>query len=248
MIAQERHTKILLELKTKSPITVAELSRVLDTSESTIRRDLIYLAEMGKLKKVHGGAMGIESPFEMAEADFLTKSRMCVEEKEKIAEYAASLIHDDDFIFVDSGTTIEKLIDYITNTKAVFVTNGVMQAKKLILKGCKAYVIGGELKLATEAIIGSEGLNSIKKYNFTKCFMGTNGITLNEGFTTPDIDEALIKTEAMNRAHVAYILADHTKFGKTYPITFSGIGKACIITDRLDDKRFSEQTVVKEVL
>lgn len=248
MIAQERHTKILLELKAKSPKTVAELSEALKTSESTIRRDLIYLAEMGKLKKVHGGAMGIETPFEIAESDFLTKSKMCIEEKDKIAKYAATLIDDDDFIFIDSGTTTEKLIDYITNTNAVFVTNGVMQAKKLISKGCKAYVIGGVLKLATEAIVGSEALNSIKKYNFTKSFIGTNGITVNEGFTTPDIEEALIKTEAVNRSHVAYILADHTKFGKTYPITFAGIDKACIITDKLNDERYSEQTVVKESL
>lgn len=247
MIAQERHNKILLELKTKSPITVAELSESLATSESTIRRDLIYLAKMGKLKKVHGGAIGIKSPFEIIEDDFLTKSRICVEEKKKIAEYAATLINDDDFIFIDSGTTTEKLIDYITNTKAVFVTNGVVQAKKLILKGCKAYVIGGAIKLATEAIVGSEGLNSIKKYNFTKSFIGTNGITLNEGFTTPDIDEALIKTEAVNRSNIAYVLADHTKFGKTHPITFAAIDKACIITNRLDDKKYSERTVIKEV-
>ena len=61
MLAQERYGKILEILKTKSPVTVIELTQMLATSESTIRRDLISLEEMGKLKKVHGGALNRHS-------------------------------------------------------------------------------------------------------------------------------------------------------------------------------------------
>lgn len=45
--------------------------------------------------------------------------------------------------------------------------------------------------------MGAEGLRSLKTFNFTKSFMGTNGIELNAGFTTPDMEEGLIKEEVI---------------------------------------------------
>ncbi|MCC8192794.1 MAG: DeoR/GlpR family DNA-binding transcription regulator [Ruminococcus sp.] len=249
MLAQERYARILDILKTKSPVTVTELTRALDTSESTIRRDLISLDEMGKLKKVHGGALAIESAFNISEDDVLTRSKLNVEEKMAIGEYAATLIKNDDFVFIDAGTTTECLIDYIaSNSRATFVTNGIVHARKLVQKGLKAYVVAGQLKLATEAIVGAEGVLSMEKYNFSKCFMGSNGVSIKEGYSTPDAEEALIKRQAMNRSYMRYILADNSKFGKIHPVTFAAIEAACIITDRCDDDRYKDVTVVKEVL
>lgn len=247
MLTQERQSMILQILQQRKAVTVAELTQELDTSESTIRRDLITLAEMGKLNKVHGGATTLEDGFSAFEEDVATKSVMNVDEKDEIARYAASLINDDDFIYIDAGTTTEKLIDYITNTKATFVTNGIVHAKKLIQRGCKAYVIGGELKLSTEAIVGADGISYIKKYNFSKCFIGTNGISIEHGFTTPDLEEALLKKEVISRSYISYIVADHTKFGKITSVTFADIDQACIITDRIADDKFKAATIVKEI-
>lgn len=249
MLAQERYGKILEILKNKSPVTVVELTHILGTSESTIRRDLISLEEMGKLKKVHGGAMAIESAFNILEDDVITKSKMNVEEKKAIGEYAAALIKNDDFVFIDAGTTTEGLIDCISpNIRATFVTNGIVHARKLVQKGLKAYVVAGQLKLATEAIVGAEGVLSMEKYNFSKCFMGTNGVSLREGYSTPDMEEALIKRQAINRSYKRYILADNSKFGKIHPVTFAAIKTSCIITDRCDDDRYKEVTEVREVM
>lgn len=248
MLTQERFSLILNILKDKKTVTITELTQELKASESTIRRDLSQLDKLGKLHKVHGGAVVIEDDsFSMFEASVEAKSSLNIEEKAAIGKYAASLINNEDFVFIDAGTTTEHLIDYINNTKAVFVTNGIVHAKKLIQRGCKAYVIGGELKLATEAIVGADGISNLKKFNFTKCFIGTNGISLDKGFTTPDLDEALIKREAIERSYMRYVLADHTKFGKVLSVTFSNIENACIITDFLPDDKFRKTTIVKEV-
>lgn len=248
MLTLERQNLILSILKEKKTITISELTNELDTSESTIRRDLTVLDKLGKLSKVHGGAVAIDDSFSVIEANVETKSALNIEEKVVVGKYAASLINHDDFVYIDAGTTTEKLIDYITNTKATFVTNGIVHAKKLIQKGCKAYVIGGELKLATEAIVGADGINNLKKFNFTKCFIGTNGINIDKGFTTPDLEEALMKKEAMRRSYISYVLTDHSKFGKVSSVTFSSIENACIITDYLPDEKYKKATVVKEVL
>ena len=74
------------------------------------------------------------------------------------------------------------MIEFLTETNAVYVTNGISHAARLAAKGFKVFILGGELKATTEAIIGTEALNSLKVYNFTKGFFGTNGISTKSGF------------------------------------------------------------------
>lgn len=249
MLTQERHDKILDVLKLQNSVTVAELTEFLETSESTIRRDLVSLDRMGKLKKVHGGATAIHESVSIIEPDFTTKSAINTVEKAAIGKTSAKFIQNTDFVFIDAGTTTAAMIDYIPeNIKATFVTNGISHAKKLIQRGLKAYIIGGQIKLITEAVVGAESINNMKKYNFTKAFIGTNGIDLTAGFTTPDIEEALIKSEAVRRAFITYILADSSKFEKTSAVTFADLNRCCIVTDELKNNEFREHTVVKEVI
>ncbi|WP_330393894.1 sugar phosphate isomerase family [Anaerocolumna xylanovorans] len=151
-------------------------------------------------------------------------------------------------MYIDAGTSTEHLIEYLGNTKTIFVTNGIVHAKKLIARGLKTYIIGGQVKPVTEAIIGTEAVNNMKKYNFTKSFLGTNGIHENFGFTTVDVEEAMVKMEAVNRSYMAFVLADHTKFDKVTAVTFADIDKACIITDRLEKPKYRDVTVIKEVM
>lgn len=250
MLTQERFNTILNLLEKKGAVTVQELSEVLGTSESTVRRDLNTLNEQGKLEKVHGGATLKKSDdgFVNTEDDFVTKSHLHSQEKENIAKYAASLIKDDDFIYLDAGTTTEKLIKYLPeNIKATFVTNGIVHAKSLVRKGLRAFVIGGELKLITEAIIGVTAIEELNRYNFSKCFLGTNGISKANGFTTPDIDEAMIKNKAHEKSYVTYILADHSKFNRVFSVSFGEMSNSCIITDKLTDNSYKDLAVIKEV-
>ena len=247
MLTEERFKIILKEIKEKKAVTVGELVQLLNTSESTIRRDLNALSNMGKINKVHGGATAIDNNYTTEEENVAVKHDLNVEDKERIARYAASLIEENDFVYIDAGTTTELMIDYITEKRATFVTNGIAHAKKLIQKECKAYILGGELKLSTEAIIGVEAINSLRKYNFTKGFFGTNGVSLKSGYSTPDVKEALVKEEALNRSKTGYVLADSSKFNKISSVTFGDINNAAIITTLLDEEKYSNYTEIMEV-
>lgn len=247
MLTQERYNAILKELADHGAVTVQHLVEKLQISESTVRRDLISLDRLGKIIKVHGGATLPEKDFIAAEPDVSTKSQLNVDEKDRIAKYAAAQIEDSDFIYIDAGTTTERMIDYIAPTGATFVTNGVPHAKKLIQNGLKAYIVGGQLKLSTEAVVGTVAVNTVRGYNFTKAFLGTNGISIDRGFTTPDAEEALLKSEAAKRAFVTFILADSSKFGKVSAVTFEAIDRACIITDSVPEEKYKKATVTKEV-
>ncbi len=248
MLTEERYIQILDYLKRKKTVTVSELVKLLDTSESTIRRDLNSLSSMGKLCKVHGGATAIENQFISEEHNVETKEKLHTDEKKAIAEYAASTIRKDDFVFIDAGTTTEKMIDYISEKDVTFVTNGFIHARKLAEKGYKVFILGGHIKAATQAVVGTESVTSLRKFNFTKAFLGANGISITGAFSTPDFDEAQVKTAAGENSFVTYILADHSKFNQVYPVTFAEFENACIITDSVPDERYFSKCTIKEVL
>ena len=248
MLSEERYKLILDKLDKESVVYLNDLVKYLDTSESTIRRDLNALHKAGLLKKVHGGATSLKDiKINTSDDKVEYRQNLNMDEKIKISEYAASLIEDNDLIYMDAGTTTELIIDFIKNTKSVFVTNGIVHAKKLIQKGCTTYILGGELKLITEAIVGVEAINSLRKYNFTKGFFGVNGVSIKNGFTTPDIREAMVKEEAINRTKDSFVLCDTSKFDEISSITFASIDKARIITTNLEDIKYKQVTDVVEV-
>ena len=246
MLAQERYQIILDHLGAEGTATVSQLSALLNASEATVRRDLNALAAEGKLKKVFGGATSIRQ-MGLVEEHVSRREAVMFAEKDAIAAYAATMIRDDDFVFIDSGTTTACMIPHLRNTKATYVTNGVAHAYRLLRAGFTVYLIGGRLRAATEAVVGSEAMRGLLKYNFTKAFMGTNGISLDEGFTTPDAEEANIKQCAIEQSFVSFVLADHTKFNRAFPVTFSRLDACCILTDRMPKGKFNEKTIVKEV-
>ncbi|SHJ26057.1 transcriptional regulator, DeoR family [Hespellia stercorisuis DSM 15480] len=246
-MTEERFAEILQIVNQKKSVTVQELTRHLGTSESTIRRDLTSLHKANKLIKVHGGATAIDMEYATKDAEVSVRRDLNIEEKSRIGAYAATLIQPDDFIYLDAGTSTDYLIDCIEERGAVYVTNAISHAQKLLRRGFSVYLLGGELKKTTEAIVGGEALNSLKKYNFTKGFFGTNGIDEEHGLTTPDVNEALVKEQAVKRCRESYILADSTKFGQISPVRFAEFADVLVITSELKEQKFQNKKNIVEV-
>lgn len=247
MLTEERYAAILKILDEKKAVTVLALTRLLQTSESTIRRDLSALHQSGRLYKVYGGATSIDNSYSAKEEDVQTKQDLHRDEKLQIAKASAALVRRNDFVYLDAGTTTELMIDFLAETGATYVTNGISHASRLAARGLKSFILGGQIKTSTAAIVGTEAMDNLKRYNFTKGFFGVNAISISSGFSTPDSSEGLVKSEALSRCKKAFILADSSKFNKTAPITFAGIACASIITTTLQDKKYQEYTKIIEV-
>lgn len=248
MLTEERYKLILDKLETDSVVYVTDLVDYLNASESTIRRDLNFLHKEGLLKKVHGGATAIkESTINTKEEVVKFRKNLNYDEKINIAKKAASLIEPNDVVYIDAGTTTELMIQYITEENAQYITNGVVHARKLAEKNLKTIILGGQLKAVTEAIVGIETVKNLKKYNFTKGFFGTNGVDFFRGYTTPDLNEAAVKEEAIQRCKEAYVLCDSSKFDSISSITFAQIKDAIIITTKTHNKSYKDMTKVMEV-
>lgn len=231
MLTKRRQELILELLEEKGSITVAEVKDLLETSESTIRRDITALHQEGKLVKVFGGAVAAEHKIMTQEYTVAQKREMNREEKQKIARYAALLIEPDDFVYLDAGTTTAYMLDYIRESNATFVTNAVDHAKCLALRGVKVLLVGGELKGTTEAVVGNQAMQMLLNYHFTKGFFGANGVTKKSGCTTPDANEAAVKQTAMKQCKKSYVLCDSSKFDNVSSVTFAPFSETTFLTD-----------------
>lgn len=247
MLTEERFARIISAVDSNGSVTVTELMKLLGASESTIRRDLDELDSEGRITRVRGGAISKTGGLMTRDDEVSKRKGQKQKEKATIGSYAASLIEPGDFVYIDAGTTTEKMLPYITEHDATFVTNAVNHAMVLASEGFQVYILGGEFKRMTEAIVGEEALYSLNKYNFTKGFFGANGITKEEGFTTPELKEAMVKQRAFLSCKDRYVLADDSKFGTISAISFADFDSATVITDAVTKRGFKGLKNIKEV-
>ena len=233
MLAEDRLEKIVALVNEHGSITATDLMQLLDASESTIRRDLTRLAQLGRIVKVHGGATAVNRTVVSADQTVYEKYSVHLEEKTAIARFAAALIGPDDFVYIDAGSTTERLVDFITETRATYFTNSISVAHTLLSRGCRVLVPAGELKPVTEALVGEQTVDTLRRYHFTVGFFGANGATPDEGFTTPETGEALVKSTALAQTLRPYVLCDSSKFSMVSPVTFADFDDATVVTEAL---------------
>jgi DeoR family fructose operon transcriptional repressor len=209
---------------------------LLNISESTARRDLLFLDQAGRLKRVHGGATSLKDDcgYEADMESITDKYLFHMEEKKRIAKFAAASIQKKDFVYLDAGSTTEQMADFLGDSEATFVTNSIPLARKLGSSKVRIYIVSGRVKGDTEAIVGSEMISMLRRYHFTKGFFGANGISIHAGCSTPDEEEAACKRAAISQCTCCYALADESKFGLSSHVTFADLSEVKIITARTD--------------
>lgn len=247
MLAEERLSIIQNAVEQQGSITLQELTKLTGASESTVRRDLAHLHNLGRVKKVFGGATSAHDYYTTQDPDIEVRKKQNAEQKTRIAQRAAALLEPGDFVFLDAGSTIEQMALFIDCPDITVVTNAIVPARILCRAGIETHILGGELKAVTEAVVGTNAINSLRHYNFTKGFFGTNGIDVQRGFTTPEISEAMVKQEAFGRCAERYMLADPSKLGVVTPITFADFNEATILTTTLPNDSWRAYSNIQEV-
>lgn len=233
MLTQERQSLIEDYVNQHELCRVSELCKLTDTSESTIRRDLIQMEKDGILKRVHGGAQSVKHFSRDVSQN--VRFNLNHDAKIKIAKYAVEhFVHQGDDIFIDAGTTTYEMVPFLANVpKVKIITNGVETALCSLNHGIKTILIGGKVKDDTHAIVGQTALAQIKAMNFSASFIGANGIEKNGNLTTPDPEEAAVKTAEIKQAEHTYVLADHSKIGERNFAVFANTKDVTVVTDQL---------------
>lgn len=244
MLAEERKRHILEMLNNDRVVKVADLSQALDTTETTIRRDLIDLQNQNMLSRVHGGATLPRPLSKMTPQSLLITLNM--DEKRRIAQTAYEHLQDDEAIVMDVSTTVlelAKLIAAGSLRNLSIITNSFSVIQTLISKkDIRLIHTGGQVEELLNSSLGAVAENMLRNIRVDKCFVGTNGIHPEYGYSSPTFEEASIKKVMMASARKRYILSDRTKFGEAYMGKFADFndGVDYLITDALP-REFSPQ-------
>ena len=229
----DRWNEILSLIKEEEQIGVHELAEHFNVSLATIRRDLQEMEDNAMIERFHGGAR--VNSTNISELPMIVKLNKNTPAKTLVAKYAGRLIKDNQMVYLDSGSTIYHMIDFIYAKNITVVAAGIPHITKLLNKKINTIVLGGTIKASTNTITGSKVLKQLDDYYFDIAFLGTNGIHSQAGFSTTNDDEALVKQKVISRSNISYSLADHSKFNVICAYPYAKIGDSHIITDTIGD-------------
>lgn len=211
MLSHDRKTHLLAILSRTGSIIAREVSRDLQVSEDTIRRDLRELAKAGRLKRVHGGAV----PVAAANAPFPRRMGIATPEKTEIGKRAAAMIEPGQAVFVDGGTTALHLVRNLPQRlRATIITHSPNIAVELLgHDNVDVEIVGGRLSRHSVVTGGAATIAWLDRYRPDLCFMGATGLHPDQGITTGESEDAEVKRAVITRSGAAIILASSEKFG-----------------------------------
>ena len=221
LLAVERRQQLLDILALDGKIDIASASRLLNASSETIRKDLIALHEERQLRRVHGGALPLQT---MAFERRVEQRTDHYEEKRRIAEEALNELPPEGAIFLDSGSTTRILAEMLPgDLELTCFTNSIAVAQVLFSQpSITCYLLGGRTRGVSGATVGTWALETLSNLMVDVLFAGTNAISFDRGLATPDGDEADIKQAMLMHAKRRILLADHSKFGQDAMFRYAG--------------------------
>lgn len=242
MYAPERQMLILERARGDGRVDVASIAEELNVTPETIRRDLTVLERRGGLRRVHGGAIPVERlGEELRLEERLTRN---TSEKLAIANAAVALLPETGTLFLDAGTTVAALASAlpIGNTYLV-VTHSLSVAHILSGRpGITLHVLGGIVRERTLAAVGATTLSQLANVTVDCSVVGINGITPEFGLSTPDSEEAAVKSAIIHAGRRNIVLADHTKIGVNEFAHVASLDDVdTVVTDAQVDKEFARR-------
>lgn len=190
---------------------VSELAERLQVSQVTIRTHLNSLADKGYLLRTHGGALPAFHP------NVLERQQAARETKERLSRFAASRVMDGETIMIEAGTTTALIARFLMGRRDVkIVSNNMLLLPYTRMNpGISLTLIGGEFRPATESVVGPIAALALERFHVGTAFVGTDGFSLENGFTTHLVEGAEIVRTMARKAERTVVVADASKFGRT---------------------------------
>jgi DeoR family fructose operon transcriptional repressor len=235
--AAERQQRIVELARAEGRVEVAAVAASLGVTPETVRRDLTILERHGVLRRVHGGAIPLENlGFEPRLA---VRQERYTAEKERIAKRALEELPEEGSVLIDAGSTTQLLAENLPyDRELTVVTNSVSIAAAVAGRdSITLYVVGGRIRGRTLAAVGEWGTHALAGIAVDVAFLGTNGLSVRRGLTTPDQDEAATKRAMAAAGRRVIALCDHSKIGTDHFAQFARLEDVdTVITDAALDE------------
>lgn len=220
-------------------VSPKELMEKFNLSESTVRRYINELMEIGSIKKGYG-VVSANTKDQLL--NFKVRMNLQAEGKRKISRMAADYINNGDILFIDSGSTHMFLPEAISEKKDITIfTNNLMFSMKMVnsAENIKVILIPGSVNRNTLSLTGETSLAFLDAYQFDKGFFTASGVSMESGYSNRTLPERDIKAFLIKRTREKFMLVDDTKFGLSFPFCFGKIGDfQRILTNEKPDTEF----------
>lgn len=215
-------------LAEEKQLDVSELSQKLNVSQVTIRKDLDELEAKGFIQRIHGYA-------KLHTSDHLT-SRLAYhyEEKKRIAQKAASLIHDGDTIMIESGSCCAILADLLASqlNSLTIITNSAFIAGYIRShKNIQVILVGGMYQHDSQCLVGPMVRESISSFHVQNFFIGTDGFSAQTLFTNKDPLRAQAVSDMADICERVIVLTESEKFNQVGTLPLRIDKPITVITD-----------------
>lgn len=243
MYAEERHLEIIARAKLSGRVDVSGLAQDLHVAGETIRRDLKVLERRGLVHRVHGGAIAVER-LEVVEPALSEREQSNAAHKIAIARAARDFLPESGSVILDAGSTTAALAQlFPTDSDLTVLTHSVPHVSTMLgLAHIDLHVVGGQIRRRTLAAVGPWARGAYGEVRADVVFIGTNGVSLDRGLTTPDQHEADIKRSLTRAARRKIVLADHSKLGRDELVSFAQLADVdTIITDSAANSAYIEE-------
>ncbi|MEI7519112.1 MAG: DeoR/GlpR family DNA-binding transcription regulator [Mycobacteriaceae bacterium] len=248
MYPEERQQAIAEQVLARGRASVADLAQTYDVTTETVRRDLAVLDRAGVLRRVHGGAVPVRA-LHLVEPSVDERESTRAECKYAIAAAAADFFpRSGASVLFDAGTTTARVAALLpADRELLVVTNSVPIAARLAgLGSVSLQLLGGRVRGLTQATVGDHAVETLRTLRVDVAFIGTNGISLRHGLSTPDPDEAAVKRAMVGCANFVVVVADSSKIGREEFVCFAPIEYVdVLVTDSeitpADRARFVDQ-------
>jgi DeoR/GlpR family transcriptional regulator of sugar metabolism len=232
LLAEQRRALILDEVRRRGGVRVNELTRRLNVSDMTVRRDLDALARQGVVEKVHGGAVPVVEA-SSHEPGFEAKAGLELGAKEAIARAAAALVLPGSAIALAGGTSTFALAHHLLDVPDLTVVTNSVRVADVFQSGQRrghnhaggsaTVVITGGVRTPSETLVGPVADRAIQSLHFDLLFLGVHGISVEAGLSTPNLAEAETNRQFVRSARRVVVIADHTKWGTVGLSSFASL-------------------------
>lgn len=212
-------------------VQAADAAERFNVSTETIRKDLIELERRGLLRRVHGGAVPADDfGFEQT----LTARTGLMEQKRRIARAAVAELPDSGAVLLDNGSTMACLADEFPADSELGVFTSSLPVALALTDRPRLTVstLGGRIRGVTLAEVGNWAIRALREVRVDVVFLGTNGLTVEHGLTTPNEAEATVKRLMLEAGARRVLLADHSKVGTVSMLRYADLCEIdLVITD-----------------
>lgn len=212
--SDSRQRRIVEFARTRGRVEVLALAEELNVASETIRRDLKVLAGRRMLKRVHGGAIPLETAAFESTVEY--RSQVDLAQKHRIAAAAADVLHGAETVYLDEGFTPRLIAERLADEQLTVVTSSLLAAEALAhSETVTVLLLGGRMRGRTLATVDNWAVDRLRSLVIDVAYLGTNGITPEHGLTTPDPAVAAVKQTAVSVATRRILVAADSKFGET---------------------------------